>query len=151
MKLAEALILRADCQKKVAQLRERLKRSALVQEGETPVEDAQTLLNELTATIRHLETLIQQINRTNSQTSLENGSLADALATRDILSLRWSALNTLIQDSSVSRFRYSATEVRWISTIDIAAIQTECDRIARDRRELDARIQALNWQVDLID
>ena len=151
MKLAEALILRADCQKRIAQLRERLQRSASVQEGETPVENAQNLLTELTETIGQLETLIQRINRTNSQTAMANGNLADALATRDMLSLRWSALNTLIQNSSVSRFRYSATEVRWVSTMDIAAIQTECDRIARDRRELDAGIQALNWQVDLLD
>ena len=33
MKLAEALVLRADLQKRIAQLRERLRQSALVQEG----------------------------------------------------------------------------------------------------------------------
>ena len=36
MKLAEALIQRADCQKRIAQLRQRLTRSAKVQEGEQP-------------------------------------------------------------------------------------------------------------------
>lgn len=33
MKLAEALIKRADCQKRIEQLRQRLMRSAKVQEG----------------------------------------------------------------------------------------------------------------------
>ena len=39
MKLSEALVLRADIQKRIEQLRERLKTSALVQEGERPPED----------------------------------------------------------------------------------------------------------------
>jgi len=36
MKLAEALVLRADVQKRIAQMRERLRQSGLVQEGEQP-------------------------------------------------------------------------------------------------------------------
>ena len=36
MKLAEALLLRADLNKKLASLRERINRNAIVQEGETP-------------------------------------------------------------------------------------------------------------------
>ncbi len=47
MKLAEALILRADAQKRIQQLRERLNRSAKTQEGELPPEDPQELLAEL--------------------------------------------------------------------------------------------------------
>ena len=39
MKLAEALILRADMQKRIQQLRERLNRSARVQEGDTTPEN----------------------------------------------------------------------------------------------------------------
>lgn len=37
MKIAEALILRADCQKKIAQLRQRLSRSARVQDRKSVV------------------------------------------------------------------------------------------------------------------
>ena len=39
MKLAEALQERADLKKNIANLRERLERVVLVQEGEKPVED----------------------------------------------------------------------------------------------------------------
>jgi hypothetical protein len=39
MELSEALDLRADTQKRIMQLRERLRASALVQEGEAPPED----------------------------------------------------------------------------------------------------------------
>jgi hypothetical protein len=44
MKLAEALILRADSQKRVEQLRQRLTRAARVQEGENPPENPQELM-----------------------------------------------------------------------------------------------------------
>ena len=45
MKLAEALILRADAKKRLLQLQERLKRSARVQEGDTVPESPTELLN----------------------------------------------------------------------------------------------------------
>ena len=47
MKLAEALILRADCQKRLHEIKQRLIRSAKVQEGEEPPEQPQALLEEL--------------------------------------------------------------------------------------------------------
>ena len=43
MKLAEALVLRADCQRKVAQLKQRLERVMKVQEGEQPAEQPDVL------------------------------------------------------------------------------------------------------------
>ena len=47
MKLAEALILRADCQKRLQKIKERLIRSSKVQEGEEPPEQPQGLIEEL--------------------------------------------------------------------------------------------------------
>ena len=55
MKLAEALNLRADLQKRIANLRERLIKNAKVQEGDTPSEDPNMLLNELNDNIIELE------------------------------------------------------------------------------------------------
>jgi hypothetical protein len=72
-KLAKALVLRADTQKCIEQLRERLKISALIQEGDEPPENPQTLLEELDRLFGQLETLISAINRTNIQVVLPNG------------------------------------------------------------------------------
>ena len=41
MKLAEALILRSDLQKRLEQIKDRLKKNILIQEGDSPVEDPQ--------------------------------------------------------------------------------------------------------------
>jgi hypothetical protein len=46
MKLAGALLLRGDMQKKLASLRERVAQNAVVQDGETPHEDPNQLLEE---------------------------------------------------------------------------------------------------------
>ena len=50
MKLAEALTLRGDLQKRAAQLQTRLHNNAKVQEGESPAEDPRQLLAELERT-----------------------------------------------------------------------------------------------------
>ena len=73
MKLAEALVLRADIQRRIEQLRERLKYSVLVQEGDSPPEDPELLMNELDRLLLQLVELISQINRTNTHASLRNG------------------------------------------------------------------------------
>ena len=62
MKLAEALILRADLQKRIEQLRIRLNNNAKVQENDTPAENPETLLNELDECVNQLTILIKKIN-----------------------------------------------------------------------------------------
>lgn len=152
MKLAEALILRADCQKRIEQLRQRLAKSAQIQEGEMPPENPQTLLAELETAVSELTGLIQQINRTNSQTELESGIvLSDALARRDTLILKRSVYESLINAASYAQNRYSRTEIKVLSTVNVAEIQAQIDRMARDYRELDTRIQGANWNTELLD
>ncbi|WP_298058836.1 DIP1984 family protein, partial [uncultured Campylobacter sp.] len=58
MKLAEALILRVDIQKRIEQLKSRLADNAKVQEGEKPSEEPKALLAELDALTSELERLI---------------------------------------------------------------------------------------------
>src|SRR5689334_9914085 len=88
MKLAEALALRADASRRAEQLRSRIAGSARYQEGESPAEDAAALLTEVGEVLDQLESLIRRINRTNAVTTVEGGTLTDALARRDVLRLR---------------------------------------------------------------
>jgi hypothetical protein len=151
MKLAEALILRADCQKRIAQLRQRLNMSAKVQEGDQPPEDPQQLMAELEGAIAELTRLIKQINKTNTLTEFRGGTLSDALAERDTLLLKRNAYNDLVQTASVQQNLYSRSEIRFVNTVNVAAIRQQVDAIARDYRQLDSQVQALNWQTDLIE
>jgi hypothetical protein len=150
MKLAEALILRADCQKRFEQLKARIVRSAMVQEGDAPPENPQALLAEAERVSNELVDLIKRINKTNSLTVIEaNLTLSDALAERDVLGLKRGAYNELASAASVTQSRYTRSEVKFKSTVDVPDVQKRVDELSKAYRELDARIQELNWQTEL--
>jgi len=152
MKLAEALIQRADHRKRLDQLRERLLRVARVQEGDEPAEDPAALLAEVERTAAGLTSLIQRINRTNSTTALDDGrTIADAIAARDTLQLRHSIVTALVQAAIIKQDRFTKSEVRFQSTVNVAGLQQQADDLAQTYRELDTKIQAANWLVELVD
>ena len=149
MKLAEALVVRADLQKRVELLRKRLVESAKVQEGETPAEDPQVLFQELDQCLAQLTTLITHINRLNLETLLPDGStLTNALARRDMIALRQSVLLSVIEEASTKQERYSRSEIRYEATVSVAQLRQEYDNLARQRRELDTQIQSTNWTTE---
>jgi hypothetical protein len=151
MKLAEALILRADSQERLKQLEQRLLRNARIQEGDQPAEDPQALLAELEQISETLTQLIQRINRTNSVTKLDGGiTLADMLAIRDVLRLKNHTYRELAQQATVIQARFTRSEIKFQSTVDVAAIQKQADELAKEYRELDTKIQEANWLTDLV-
>ena len=150
MKLAEILVLRADVQKRIAQMRTRLQQSALVQEGEQPPENPQELLAELNALLNQLGELIARINHANLQTRLPDGTtITDALAQRDVLTLRHSIISGLADTASARIERYGRSEIRKVSTVNVAELRNQLNDIAHQRRELDTAIQATNWSTDI--
>lgn len=152
MKLAEALVLRADLQNRIEQLRGRLLASALVQEGDEPPENPQALFAELNDLLEQLAGLVLAINRTNLQTVVvEQTSITGALAQRDALDRRISILEQVASTASQRVDRYGRSEIRRVSTVDVAALRRELDGLAQQRRALDTAIQAANWTVDLVD
>ena len=152
MKLAEALILRADCQKRFAQLKSRLLTNAKVQEGDAPAEKPQDLIVELEGTSTELLDLIKRINKTNSATYVTGGgTISDALAERDVLALQRAAYADLAQSAAITQGRFTRSEIKYVSTINIVKIQKRAAELSKKYRELDARIQELNWQTDLVE
>ena len=152
MKLAEALVLRADTQKKIAQLKQRLERVVKVQEGETPAEDPQTLIAELEQTLNEQTSWIRKINKTNALTSFNSElSISDALAERDQLMQHRKMLNDILENASIKQDRFSRSEVKFQRTVDVAQIQAQVDELSKNYREFDFRIQEMNWKTDLIE
>lgn len=151
MKLAEALILRADLQKRLEQVKMRLRNNLLIQEGDSPSEDPDYLLKEFLNMQAELTALIKRINRTNNSTLFEGKILlSDALVEREALMERRSILSSIANEASVRQDRYSKSEIKYISTINVKEVQKEADRVAMEYRKLDTKIQGLNWNVDLL-
>jgi hypothetical protein len=150
MKLSEALVRRADSQKRIQRLGQRLGLSARVQQGEQPPEDPQALLAELDRLLEQLRTLITRINQTNARATIESGeTLTAALARRDTLSLQYRVLQNFAKEASETTERYTHTEIRIRPTVDVAALRQQLDGIAQERRDLDMSIQAANWTTEL--
>ena len=151
MKLAEALSIRADLQKKVAQLKERIKESAKVQEGDEPCDNVEELYKELDEALVQLEDLVYRINITNVQIVQGGDSLTRLIAKRDVLSLRVKTLQEVVRHVSANDTRYGRNELKYVRTIDIKVLRKEADTYAKQYRELDLKIQSLNWTLDLVD
>jgi len=149
MKLAEALNLRADLQKRIAQLKERLNNNVKVQEGDSPAEDPAALFSELDDSLLQLKEIISRINRTNLETLVEGRSLTDLIAEKDTLSLKISTLREVLGNANVRSDRYSRNEIKFVRTIDIAKLQKQIDDLSKQLRELDVKLQQANWSTDL--
>lgn len=149
MKLAEALIIRADLQKRIAQLKNRLKDSAKVQEGDTPAEDIKELYKELDGSLAQLENLIFRINVTNMNTIHEGESLTHMMARKDVLNTRLSVMRELVAHVTESETRYGRNEIKYVRTIDVAELRRNTDDYSKQLRELDTKIQSINWTVEL--
>jgi hypothetical protein len=150
MKLAEALASRADMMARLTQLAARAKTNAKTQEGETPSEDATALLAEHDRIAAELEVLIAQINARNLEIEVAPGfTMTQALARRDVLRLRHKVRSDLADAASVSIDRFTRSELRTVSAVDVRALRSEADAIAQELRSLDTMIQATNWRTEL--
>ncbi len=150
MTLGEALLLRADIQKQIQGLKSRLIHNAQVQEGEEPYENPDKLFKQLKSQLRKFEQLVGQINRANLSSQLADGTpLTDALAHRDALLLEHAILNSFLDKACNYDPRYSRNEIKSLPTVDIMAAHKRLDKVGREIRELNTRLQEANWRVEI--
>lgn len=150
MKLAEALAERSDCQNRIEDLKKRLIRSARIQEGEKPAEDAAELLAEVDRTFNRLLDLVRSINRTNATTAFNSHqTIADAIAERDTVGKRRELLAGVAEAASTRQDRYSKSEIKFVPAVPVAQLRKEIDALSKRFREIDTKIQESNWKTDL--
>ena len=150
MKLSEALIIRSDLQKRVEQIRTRLIANAKVQEGDKTVENPIEILAELNQTLSELENIIARINLTNSKVFDGKKTMTELLAERDVLMIKIKIKQEFLTTARNKIDRYSNKEIKIFSSVDVKEEQTKLDQLSKELRELDVKIQSLNWQSDLI-
>lgn len=148
MKLAEGLLLRADLMKKIEHLQNRIRPVLIVSEDRQPQEDPNKLLAQLRKAVQELESLVIRINKTNNETIIEgHGSLMEALAKRDSLKMLSEKLRNIRFAAQID----NSGEANLKTTIDIKNLQVEMDQTGRAFREIDSKIQEINWLTELKD
>ena len=151
MKLAEALSIRKDLQKRIQQLETRIKSNVKVQEDEEPLEDPNELMKELHSCLKQLEELIVRINLTNIKTKNAEGlSLTQLMAKKDTLTMRIGILRNVYSEATNILNRYSPTEIRQECVIDVKQLSKQIDDYSSRLRKLDMEIQGLNFLTDLV-
>lgn len=152
MKLAEALLIRSDMQKKLAQIKGRIRSNVKVQDGDAPSEDPNQLLIDASQVITELTALIERIHRTNAIAKTDNGqSMLTLLIERDTLEMRHKLLIEAIEATDTEVDRYSPREIKWHVMVSVAGLQKQADDIAMKLRKINLVIQANNWQIDLVE
>ncbi len=152
MKLAEALQERTSLNSKLEQLSSTISDNVLYQEGDTPDLDIKELLKEHTEAAERLCWLMTRINLTNSTIKADNGkTMTELLATRDTLKLQVETYQNIRLTLGSRISRASRSEIKIIAAISAADIKKMIDDTSKELRTLDNKIQALNWQADLIE
>jgi hypothetical protein len=154
MKLAEALLLRSDQQKKkIISLKQRINANVLVQDGDQPSEDPNELLKQVFSLIQEFQKLSYAIHETNALTKLNDGrSLLALLTLRDEFVEQHKTLTAAISNTSRESDRYSTREkIKWHKVIPVSSLQKQADDISLKLRDLNVLIQSTNWKIDLIE
>ncbi len=150
MKLAEALSIRKDLQKRIQQLEQRIKSNVKVQEGDEPLEDPNELMKELHSCLIQLEELIARINLTNIKTKNAEGlTITQLIAKKDTLTTRIGILRNIYSEATNIVNRYSSSELRIECVIDAKQLSKQIDDYSSRLRKLDIEIQSLNFLTEL--
>ncbi len=151
MKLAAALMRRADLQTQINELETRLHNNARVQDGEKPAESPAELIASLDAAIAEQETLIAQINLTNAKTVRDGKTITERIAHRDALLQKSRIMRGFLDEASNLAPRYSKTEIKVVSAVNVRKLQKDLDLIAKEIRQTEELLQELNWTVELLE
>ncbi len=150
MKLAEALSIRKDLQTRIEQLKVRIINNVRIQEGEQPAEDPTDLMKDLDSCLKQLEELIYRINVTNMHAKSGDKTLTQLMAERDVLTKRVQVLREVFNQASSSSERYSRSEIKYVTTIDVKAMGKQLDKLSSQLRSLDVEIQSINFATELM-
>ncbi len=152
MKLAEALMARADMQNKLLSLEDRIHSNLKVQEGQKIIEDPNELLKEYKAVNESLTTIIQAINKTNSSVMIPEYdiTIADALVKKDRLLELKRMYENISSSANSYQTRMLRTEIKYVNVVDVKKIQKMADDISKEYRLLDAKVQEMNWLTELL-
>ena len=88
---------------------------------------------------------------TNVQATIDGESLIRLIARRDVLSKRVAIMGNIVNQIGSNDIRFGKNEIRSIRTVDVRELHKEVDKYSKQLRELDLKIQELNWTVELVE
>ena len=78
-------------------------------------------------------------------------TLTQLIARKDALALQQGIYRKVVHCATDIRRRVTRSEIRIVSTVDVRGLQKRADAIAKEQRQLDSKLQAMNWNTELIE
>ena len=82
--------------------------------------------------------------------SVNGVTITELISKRDRMKKDVNIMRSFLNNASTKIDRYSKTEILIKSTVDIAEYQKKLDVISKELRQIDEKIQELNWTTELI-
>ena len=101
--------------------------------------------------IKRLQYLIACINQTNCETSIDGESITEIIAQKDALSLKINIYKETAFLASQLSYRARNSEIKIKSAISVTDWQSEIDKMSKELRLLDNKLQENNWKTELIE
>lgn len=80
----------------------------------------------------------------------EGKTLTELMSQKDVLTMRISTLRSVFDTASSGQDRYSRSEIKMVTVIDVKALSKKIDDYSARLRKLDIEIQSLNFQTELL-
>lgn len=151
MKLAEALIERKRLKELIQTLTDRAENDILVEDGDKPAEDVSFTLDRIEKALNSLIDISYKINTANLENEIDGRPLFWWIQKRDALKLEHASLQRILNASSPSNtfLGRGKNEIKLVPTYSISNLRKKIDHIAKEIRKIDAKIQAMNWQIEI--
>lgn len=150
--LAEALLRKATLKKELDALEQRMGESARVPHDEEPVDDYIALLDIYHKKESELMELSLRILSTNNSAAFKDGeTIAQAIIRRDSLKRTVSMYSKLLSAATGgSRGLFSSRDVKYKRVVDMDKARANMDSAAMQYRDLDVKLQQMNWNTELL-
>ena len=152
MLLAEALLRKAILKKELEALEQRMGESARIPHDEEPADDYLLLLNSYHEKANELLDMSFRILDTNSNTVFGEGeTISQAILRRDSLKRVVSMYNKLLSAATGGgRGLFSSRDVKYKRVVNMDKARSDMNHAAMQYRDLDIKLQQLNWNTELL-
>lgn len=156
MKLAELLAERISCEKKLANLSDRIKNNISYTEDVPAIESASELISTYNEVLDRQRNIIRKIIKANMIKNKDGDCISDLLIERDFISKEIGLYTKLMKhidqqrnpDTSF-RFRADTSPTKYKYDINPITLQKQLDNLHSAFSAIDAKIQACNWSTEV--
>jgi len=152
MLLAESLLRKAVLKKELEALEQRMSESARIPQDEEPADDYLVLLREYSEKENELREMNLRILATNNNAVFREGeTISQAIIRRDSLKRVVSMYNKLLSAAIGSgRGMFASRDIKYRRIVNMDKVRSEMDKTAIQYRDLDIKLQQLNWNTELL-